>query len=217
MKLSDTGAAIIEEFEGFSSAPYRDSVGVWTIGFGSTKGVGPSSPHVTRAQASVRLQREVDAEYGAAVNALHLLLNQNQFDALVSFVYNVGPGGIASTTTVGKRLRAHDWSGAANALLAWDKAGGRALPGLTRRRHVERSLFLKPVDALAGYTESESRWIREFDHLSHLGVNAARRKTLRYVMKRQAQAIEAAAKKTGWDRANRRHRYRSLAARSGLS
>jgi len=145
MKLSRNGARLIEEFEGFRSAPYRDAVGVWTIGFGSTTNVGPHTPPVTRAQAEARMMREVDAHYGAAINALSLPLNQNQFDALVSFVYNVGPGGVAPTTTVGKRLRAHDWHGAADALLAWDKAGGRPLAGLTRRRHAERALFLKPA------------------------------------------------------------------------
>lgn len=145
MKLSRNGARLIESFEGFSSRAYRDPIGIWTIGFGSTAGVGPNTPPMTRAQAEARMMREVDAHYGAAVNGLKLPLNQNQFDALVSFVYNVGPGGVAPTTTVGKRLRAHDFKGAADALLAWDKAGGRPLAGLTRRRKAERALFLKPV------------------------------------------------------------------------
>jgi lysozyme len=145
MKLSHNGAKLIEAFEGFRANPYRDSVGVWTIGYGSTKNVGPHTPPVTRTEAEARMMREVDVTYGAAVNGLKLPLNQNQFDALVSFVYNVGPGGVSPTTTVGKRLRAHDWHGAADALLAWDKAGGRPLAGLTRRRHAERDLFLKPV------------------------------------------------------------------------
>lgn len=74
-----------------------------------------------------------------------------------------------------------------------------------------------PLNRWAGYTESEQRWIKEYDGLLHAHANLARRKTLRYVMGRQAQGIEAAAKKTGWDKANRRRRYRSLAARSGLS
>lgn len=151
MKLSTSGARLIEGFEGFSSRPYRDSVGVWTIGFGSTKGVGPNTPRVTRAQAEQRMMREIDASYGHAVNALRLPLNQHQFDALVSFVYNVGPGGVASSTGVGRALRRHDWHGAANALLAWDKAGGRALAGLTRRRHAERALFLKPTAQTAAH------------------------------------------------------------------
>jgi lysozyme len=145
VKLSHNGARLIESFEGFRSAPYRDAVGVWTIGFGSTRNVGPHTPPVTRQQAEARMMREIDESYGASVNALKLPLNQNQFDALVSFVYNVGPGGIGPNTTVGKRLRARDWHAAADALLAWDKAGGRPLAGLTRRRHAERALFLKPA------------------------------------------------------------------------
>lgn len=145
MKLSKAGAQLIESFEGFVPHPYKDAVGVWTIGYGSTKGVNAHTPAVTRAQAEARLKSEVDATYGAAINALKLPLNQNQFDALVSFVYNVGPGGVSSSTQVGKHLRAHAWKAAADALLAWDKAGGKPLAGLTRRRHTERALFLTPV------------------------------------------------------------------------
>lgn len=149
MKFSKRGAALVMEFEGFSARPYRDSVGVWTIGYGSTAGVGPHSPPVTKAQAQARLMREVDAQYGAAINSLRLPLNCNQFDALVSFVYNVGVGGVAPSTHVGRSLRAREWRHAADALLAWDKAGGRPLAGLTRRRHAERALFLEPVRAAA--------------------------------------------------------------------
>jgi lysozyme len=142
MNLSPRGAELIAEFEGFSSAPYRDPVGVWTQGFGSTKGVGPNSPPVTRQQALDRMMREVDQTYGAAVNALNLPLNQNQFDALTSFVYNVGPGGIAPSTNVGRALRAGNYQAAADGLLAWDHAGSQRLPGLTRRRQAERALFM---------------------------------------------------------------------------
>jgi GH24 family phage-related lysozyme (muramidase) len=144
MKLSRRGVRLIQDYEGFRSSPYRDSVGVWTIGYGSTKGVGPQTAPLNRQQASERLRSEVDAEYGAAVNALHLPLNQHQFDALVSFVYNVGPGALGLDTGIGRELRAHHWHRAADELLRWDKAGGRALPGLTRRRRAERQLFLTP-------------------------------------------------------------------------
>lgn len=216
MNLSKAGAQLIEAFEGFVPHPYRDAVGVWTIGYGSTRGVGPNTPRVTRAQAEARLMREVDATYGAAINALGLPLNQNQFDALTSFVYNVGPGGVASSTTVGKRLRARDWTAAADALLAWDKAGGRTLAGLTRRRRAERALFLKsaPPDRWAGYTDRERGWILEHDRLLKAGRNARRRMVLRYYMRRQARAIRAAARKGGWT-PSRHRRVRSLEARSG--
>lgn len=209
MKLSTDGAHLIEAFEGFVPTPYKDPVGVWTIGFGSTKGVGPNTKRMTRAQAERRMMREVDATYGAAVNALKLPLNQNQFDALCSFVYNVGPGGVASDTRVGKALRAHDWRAAADYLLDWDKAGGRALAGLTRRRVAERALFLKADDRWKGYTESEVRWIREYDRHPTL----KRRLVLRAVMRAQALRIRMAAKKKGWT-PTRKARVKSLEARS---
>jgi lysozyme len=224
MKLSTAGAHLIEAFEGFRSAPYRDAVGVWTIGFGSTAGVGPGTAPMTRAQAEARMMREVDASYGAAVNGLGLPLNQNQFDALVSFVYNVGTGGIGSSSTVGMRLRQRDWPRAADALLAWDKAGGRALPGLTRRRHAERDLFLRPVDRpdpLEGYTPAEKKMIREYDTLVRRGGNAPRRLQLRAAMAEQRQAIWRKAQPRadggdgrGWEYGHRRERYASLRART---
>lgn len=216
MKLSSQGAELIAEFEGFRAKPYRDAVGVWTIGFGSTKGVGPNTPLVTREQALARMMREIDATYGAAVNALGVPLTQHQFDALVSFVYNVGPGGIATTTTVGKHLRARRYREAADALLAWDKAGGRRLLGLTRRRQAERALFLMPAprDPLAGYTDAERRWIREYDDLVRQDKDPVRRVVLRRVMAAQRKRIWQEAQRTGWERANRRARYRSLKART---
>lgn len=209
MKLSTDGARLIEASEGFVPHPYRDAVGVWTIGFGSTKGVGPNTKNLTRAQAERRMMREIDASYGAAINALRLPLNQNQFDALVSFVYNVGPGGVAASTGIGEALRNHDWQRAADELLKWDKAGGRQLEGLTRRRKAERALFLTAEDKWAGYTPSEVRWIREYDHHPKL----PRRLVLRTVMRAQALRIRASAHKNGWTPV-RRARVKSLEARS---
>lgn len=221
MKLSHAGASLIADFEGFRSRPYRDAVGVWTIGYGSTKGVGPHTPAVTPAQALARMEREVDDTYGATINRLGLVLNQNQFDALVSFVYNVGPGGVGPDTTVGKMLRAHEWLAAADALLAWDKAGGHVLPGLTRRRQAERALFLKapPGDPFASYTVAERRWIHEYDRLPK--AEARRRAVLRRVMGEQrkriwrtAQPKSAGGDGRGWEYANRAARYRSLLERT---
>jgi GH24 family phage-related lysozyme (muramidase) len=216
VRLSPAGAQLIASFEGFRSHPYRDAVGVWTIGYGSTRGVGESTPPVTPAQALARMMREVGATYGAAVDGLGLPLNQHQYDALVSFVYNVGPGGVAASTSVGRHLRARRWRDAADALLAWDKAGGRRLEGLTRRRRAERALFLSPVaDALEGYTASERRWIREYDELKAADRNIGRRVVLRRVMTEQRKRIWRAAQPPGsWDHANRRARYRSLLART---
>jgi hypothetical protein len=115
----------------------------------------------------------VDATYGAAINALQLPFNQNQFDALTSFVYNVGPGGVATSTGVGRALRAKNWKSAAEHLLDWDKAGGRTLAGLTRRRRAERKLFLTPVAHTDRFylTEKEREWV---SHLERSRRTAAR-------------------------------------------
>ena len=222
MRLSDAGAHLIESYEGFVPHPYRDAVGVWTIGFGSTSGVGPNSPHVTRKQAHDRLLREVDSRYGAAINALRLPLNQFQFDALVSFVYNVGPGGVSPSTGVGRALRAHQWRTAADCLLQWDKAGGRRLLGLTRRRQAERKLFLRTprTDPLDGYRDDEKRWIREYEKLRRSGDDPERLEVLRRVMRERRKRIWVAAQPEprgsggGWNVAKRRERYRSLQSRT---
>jgi len=144
--LSQKGAEFIASWEGFSSRPYRDAVGVWTIGYGSTKGVGPNTPPITREQALARLKREVDEVYGAAVartaKAVGLSLKQHEFDALTSLVYNCGPGILDRGRTMGDALRSRDRRRIADAFLVYDKAGGQTLPGLVRRRRAERKLFL---------------------------------------------------------------------------
>jgi lysozyme len=141
-QISLRGVNLIKSFEGFSGRPYQDSVGVWTIGYGHTEGVTANSAHLTEPQASALLAKDLNKTYVPYVTALRLPLNQNQLDALTSFVYNVGPGGVASSTQVGRALRAHKWVTAADHLLDWDKAGGNVLPGLRRRRLAERRLFL---------------------------------------------------------------------------
>ena len=222
MRISPAGVHLIESYESFRARPYRDAVGVWTIGFGSTKGVGPGTAPMTVAEARARLMREIDAEYGAAINALGLPLNQYQFDALVSFVYNVGVGGVASSTRVGRALRAHDWRAAADHLLEWDRAGTQRLLGLTRRRHAERALFLRTpkTDPLAGYRADEHRWIREFDELRRSRRRPDRQRVLRKVMATRRKLIWAQAQPEprgeggGWNVAHRRERYRSLLVRS---
>lgn len=143
--VSDAGVALVKQFEGFRSKPYQDSVGVWTIGYGETRGVTSRTRPVTEKQAADQLRRRLDRDYFPTVNALPTfhLLDQNQADALTSFIYNVGPGGIGTGTGVGDALRRNDWKGAADHLLDWDRAGGHVLEGLRARREAERALFLK--------------------------------------------------------------------------
>lgn len=147
MRTSKAGAAMIGSFEGFVGHVYRDAVGVPTIGYGHT---GPDVyriGHLTQAQGLALLQKDL-RRYEDPVNALGLKLNQHQFDALVSFTYNLGPLYLARGHSLGDALHRKDWRGAADAMLLYDKAGGRTLPGLTRRRRAERALFLKPVKRL---------------------------------------------------------------------
>src|SRR4051812_24839722 len=106
MKTSEAGVALIKRFEGFpfNGRPYQDCVKVWTIGFGHTEGVGPHSEPISIQQASQLLLDDLNAKYAPSVSALPVPLEQHQFDALVSFVYNCGCGAISPTTTVGKCL-----------------------------------------------------------------------------------------------------------------
>jgi lysozyme len=151
MRVSQAGINLIKEFEGFVGHPYQDMVGVWTIGYGHTEGVTRRSPHISEHQASQLLERDLNSKYAAAVNRLGVALNQNEFDALVCFVYNLGTGIIGPDHTIGKDLRkpkaGHGvWRNqVADDILLYDHAGSHRVPGLTRRRQAERELFLKSM------------------------------------------------------------------------
>jgi lysozyme len=144
--VSNRGVAMIAGFEGFRSRPYRDVGGVWTIGYGETRGVGPRTPPITRAAALRRLRHRVDHDFLAPVlrtaRAIHLTLAQQEADALASLVYNLGPGILDHDRTLGAALRSGNRRRMADAFLVYDRAGGHRMPGLTRRRRTERALFL---------------------------------------------------------------------------
>lgn len=138
--LSEDGAKFIAGFEGFRSAPYQDSVGVWTIGYGHTHGVGPGSKHITKAEGLKLLQADAKVASTAIRDLVHVRLNQHQFDALVSFTFNLGTGAFASSTLL-KKLNRGDYKGAANEFGRWTHAGGQVLQGLVTRRRAEAHLF----------------------------------------------------------------------------
>lgn len=147
--LGCSGEAVdlIASFEGLRLEAYRDAVGVWTIGYGHTHGVNAHTGRLGSAGAAKRLLRDDLPQYGGAVrHAVHVALTQEQFDACVSLAYNIGGGAFASSTLV-KRLNKRQFARAANQFLVWDKAGGRTLLGLSRRRRAERGLFLRGSDA----------------------------------------------------------------------
>ncbi len=145
MQTSDKGIALIKEFEGCKLTAYQDSVGVWTIGYGWTQPVDgkPIRAGMTiKQETAERLLKTGLISYESDVSRLVKVgLTQGQFDALVSFTYNLGARSL-STSTLLRKLNAGDYAGAADEFLRWNKAGGKDLSGLTRRREAERALFL---------------------------------------------------------------------------
>src|SRR5581483_4311493 len=143
MITSSKGRRFIEQFEGLSLRTYDDGTGVLTIGYGHTSAAG--LPRVVRGQSITKDQADqiLASDLGKVEtqvnNLVHVPINQNQFDALVSFHFNTGALG---RSTALKKLNAGDYNGCADALLAYNRAGGRVLPGLQRRRQAERKLFL---------------------------------------------------------------------------
>lgn len=145
MQTSEKGIALIKEFEGCKLTAYQDSVGVWTIGYGWTQPVDgkPIRAGMTiKQETAERLLKTGLVSYENDVSRLvKVRLKQGQFDALVSFTYNLGARSL-STSTLLRKLNAGDCAGAADEFLRWNKAGGKVLNGLTRRREAERALFL---------------------------------------------------------------------------
>lgn len=145
MQTSEKGIALIKQFEGCKLTAYQDSVGVWTIGYGWTHPVDgkPIRAGMTiKQETAERLLKTGLVSYESDVSRLVKVgLTQGQFDALVSFTYNLGARSL-STSTLLRKLNAGDYAGAADEFLRWNKAGGKVLNGLTRRREAERALFL---------------------------------------------------------------------------
>ena len=149
MRISEKGLAMIESFEGCLLKASNKLDGVWTIGYGQTgryygKRVRRGMT-TTKAEAHAWLRDHSIKTYEDAVTqAVKVPLNQNQFDALVSFTYNVGVGALKQSTAL-RKLNAGDYAGAADALTMWTKCRRKVLAGLVRRRKEERALFLTPV------------------------------------------------------------------------
>ncbi|MDU3928507.1 MAG: lysozyme [Enterobacter asburiae] len=145
MQTSEKGIALIKQFEGCKLTAYQDSVGVWTIGYGWTQPVDgkPIRAGMTiKQETAERLLKTGLVSYESDVSRLVKVgLTQGQFDALVSFTYNLGARSL-STSTLLRKINSGDYAGAADEFLRWNKAGGKVLNGLTRRREAERALFL---------------------------------------------------------------------------
>ena len=137
---SQAGIDLITSFEGCRLTAYQDSVGVWTIGYGHTSGVYPGMT-ITEEEAIAFLRQDLKTAENAVNNNVTYGINQSQFDALVSFTFNVGTGNFTSSTLLMK-LNAGDVNGAANEFDRWIYAGGQVLEGLVRRRAAEKQMFL---------------------------------------------------------------------------
>lgn len=138
--------ALIKEFEGFEPEAYRDPVGVWTIGYGTTAGAGvgivpKAGMRITEAEAEAYLRRALDKFAAQIRPAIVGPIRPNEFGAFLSLAYNIGPTAFKGSTAL-RLFNAGDKLGAADALTWFNKAGGKTLAGLVRRREAERDLFL---------------------------------------------------------------------------
>ncbi len=143
MKINAGGLALIKRFESFVGKAYLCPAGVWTIGYGHTGDVKPGMT-VTEHQGEAILDVDLDLFEGRVTELLKgIAVTENQFSALVSFAFNVGVAALAKSTLL-KKLRANGPLVAAPEFLKWNKAGGKVLAGLVKRREAERLLFLTP-------------------------------------------------------------------------
>ncbi|HEX8743517.1 MAG TPA: lysozyme [Thermoleophilaceae bacterium] len=225
MRLDAAGIALLMREEGLRTTPYNDSAGHATIGVGHLIHRGPVTAAdirryrgFTRADAEKLLRADAASREQAVERLVRVPLSQNEFNALVSLVFNIGINGFASSTVL-RKLNAGDRHGAADAFLMW-RIGG---PGLIFRRQRERQLFLSggaKADPIARLGKTERRWCEEYDRIRRMKRNEkriARLRALRRAMARQAAAIKHAAEgeSGGWEKENRRVRFSELQRRAG--
>jgi lysozyme len=158
-KVNKAGIDLIKGFEGFSSKPYPDpgtGAKPFTIGYGTTiyedgKEVTMQDPYISEERAIQLLEHDVIKFSNSVEKLVKISINDNEFAALVSFAYNCGIGNLTSSTLL-KLLNANaDKTAIGDQFLRWDKAAGKVMAGLTRRRQAERSLFLANPSASNGH------------------------------------------------------------------
>lgn len=138
MKINAEGLELIKSFEGCRLTAYKCPAGVWTIGYGHTIGVYEGMV-ITKTQADNMLKSDLKKYEKYVTDTVKLNLTENQFSALVSFTYNCGVGNLRTL------IKGRTVSQIAEAMLLYNKAGGKKLAGLVRRREAERELFLKGI------------------------------------------------------------------------
>ena len=139
MKTSQEGIALIKKFEGCELKAYQCSANVWTIGYGHTAGVSEGNV-CTQEDADRMLAEDLEEFEGYVREAVDVSLEQHNFDALVAWTYNLGPGSLQSSTML-KRLNEENFDEVPSEMRRWNKSGGQVLDGLVRRREAEALLF----------------------------------------------------------------------------
>lgn len=152
MKVNNDALNLIKEFEGLRLEAYKCSAGVWTIGYGTTAaagvGVDPKAGMtITEAEADWYLEKAIEKFASKIEGYITAPINENQFGAFVSLAYNIGPTAFKKSSAL-RHFNNGDLDKAASSILLWNKAGGKVLKGLVRRREAERSLFLRPVQLI---------------------------------------------------------------------
>ena len=141
MKASQDCVDLVKFFEGFEGKAYLCPANVWTIGYGRTKNV-QEGDRITKVQAERDLLEELEEFAEQVLNSVKVELTQNELDALTSWTYNLGVGNLNSSTLL-KKLNTGDKDSVPSEMLRWNKAAGKVLAGLTRRREAEAKLWAK--------------------------------------------------------------------------
>ena len=139
MKISQEGIALIKKFEGCELEAYKCPAGVWTIGYGHTKDV-KEGDRINKDEANYLLEEEMIEYEGYINDMVEVPLEQNQFDALTSWVYNLGSSNLMSSTML-TLLNESKYNEIPQQIKRWNKAGGKVLDGLVKRREAEALLF----------------------------------------------------------------------------
>lgn len=138
--ISNTGANLIKKWEGLRLQSYLDPVGIWTIGYGHTRTAGPNQT-ITEAQADQLLRDDIAEFEGYVRHYVNSDINQSQFDALVSFTFNLGPGALQGSTLLRKVNANPNDRSIPDEFRKWNRAGGYIMEGLVRRREEEAELY----------------------------------------------------------------------------
>jgi lysozyme len=141
MKISEQGISLIKESEACRLDSYQDSIGIWTVGYGHTGPEVKEGLHITQDAAEALLLSDLETVEKCIANSVSVGLTQGQYDALCSFVFNLGCSALRNSTLL-RLLNAGDDIGAAEQFKRWDHAGGKVLAGLTKRREAEAEMFM---------------------------------------------------------------------------